>query len=82
MKRTISNFKYEGGAKNIATIDVQTGMLFWKKKISALIVKTDYGSWFYANSGEYVGYEDVEAIIRVEKANALMSEYLSDKGAK
>jgi len=58
----ISNFKLVGVIGNSplsfkfrATVDVYTGVLFWKKKETKDIFKTYTSLWYYTDTGECVG---------------------------
>ena len=57
--------------KFVATIDVQTGILFWKKKSTKKIIR-EYGCfWFFADTGEFTPSRKVE---NLERAFIAMQE--------
>lgn len=67
----LSNFKLERTEginaidwKYFASVDVETGILFWKKKERKLICRQYGGFYFFVDTGKYTPNRDAEELAR------------------
>jgi hypothetical protein len=59
------NFRdvYDKGEYKFATVDIESGFLFWKKITAAKITKETWGSfWRFVDSGKYTPNHDAERL--------------------
>jgi len=72
----ISNFELTATTKNNvgsdvfhATIDIETGMLWWKKKRTVEIRRTLlFSTWFFVETGRWILGDEVNALARTWSA--------------
>lgn len=71
----ISNFKFEkmDGITPLdkvfwASVDVETGLLFWKKKERRRIRRKYADGWCFVDNGEYVPSYQIESLARAYEA--------------
>ena len=69
----LSNFQFIEKVKigkyssiSYATIDVETGWLYWKKKKTVSIAST--WKWYFVDTGEYIDSCLIEPLIRIYEA--------------
>jgi hypothetical protein len=55
----------------LATVIVETGLWFWKRKELKWIARHDAGYWFWVDSGEFCPGHDVE---KLERAYRVLEE--------
>lgn len=47
-----------------AEVDVETGLLFWKKKERMQIAKRFAGHWFFVETGKFILRQDINDLAR------------------
>lgn len=60
----LKNFEYLGrvGDGDFATVEVESGIFFWKKTIRKEICKINGGYWFFVESGKFTPDRDAETL--------------------
>lgn len=71
----MSNFRFEGtkgksplDLEFFATVDVETGVLFWKKKERRYIRRKYAGYWHFVDTGEFTPDHQAENLARAWEA--------------
>lgn len=72
----VSDFQFEKAIGNtlhnkkfVATVEVTTGVLFWKKTVRRKVMREYCGVWFFVDNGEFTPGFQVEKLARSWSAN-------------
>lgn len=65
----ITNFTPVSGG---ATVDVETGVLWWKKKETKHVALSAGGDWFWVDTGDFVSGYIISRLERSRKAKETM----------
>lgn len=69
----INRLDQKFGTVFVSTVDVTTGMLWWKKTKTRMIMRKEGDYWFFVDSGRFTPEWQVENLVRAAVAAQALS---------